>query len=280
MITTETKTLFNHKMVVVKEDHIGKAIIKNGIYAKQELAYLTALLDRLSPENVLEIGANIGNHALPFSLYAKHVWCFEPNPEVFEILSRNIEINNIGNITAIPAGVSDQDRKTILHVDLSGNLGASTLAAENKFDGVQYKDVSVEIVAGDKWVRNNVPSKIDFVKIDVEGHELNVLRGLKSTLVSQRPIISMEWSQKSTDRGKILESDFLTNELKNYLIFSGYINTKKSLWKHKFLGNIRRIIYKLGHKKSLLLAPFAKDDPVSINAELLIMIPKEKEHLI
>lgn len=267
-------------MVVIANDHIGKSIIKNGIYAKHEVNYLTELLGHLRPTNILDIGANIGNHALPFSLHAKNVWCFEPNPQVFEILSKNIELNGSTNIKAIPAGLSDRNATTTLHVDLSGNIGASTLVDKNQFHGVKYEDKLVEVIVGDEWVTENIATKIDFIKIDVEGHEYNVLKGLKSTLAEHRPIIAMEWSKKSTDREEILGSGFFEKELQGYHIFSTYINTQKSIWTHKWLGNLRRIIYKLTHEKKFLLKPFSKNDPISVHTNLIILVPNEKKALI
>lgn len=74
-------------------------------------------------DTILDVGANVGNHSLPFSLYAENVWSFKPSPKNFERLHRNISLNRASNIKAINLGISDRDRKAVFYYNTSKNSG-------------------------------------------------------------------------------------------------------------------------------------------------------------
>ncbi len=134
---------------------------------------------------ILDIGANIGNHSVYWAVKtdARRIYSFEPVKDFFKILKKNVEINKLNNkIKIFNIGLSNKkingsvsfyDRKNIggTHVkqDPNGNL------LLDKLDNIKIEE-----------------SAIDFVKIDVEGHELEVLQGARETLLKYKPIVFVE----------------------------------------------------------------------------------------
>ena len=92
-----------------------------------ELSTLFAWFSARHPEVfdgiAMDIGANIGNHALYFSDYFRWVHCFEPNPRTFKVLALNAELAS--NITCFNVGISDSDR--VAHMSTpSSNVTSGT----------------------------------------------------------------------------------------------------------------------------------------------------------
>lgn len=267
-------------MYVFPDDYIGKSIIKNGLYDATGLSFISDLLKSIKADNILDVGGNIGNHALAFGQLCNHVWSFEPNPTVHNLLVKNIETNNIKNITALPFGLSDNDTSAILHVDESGNLGASTLRNSSQQPDRNYSDKEVKLVQGDKWVSGKSINKIDYIKIDVEGHEESVINGLANTIKEHRPIVTMEWSEKSSDREGISNSDIFKNVFNNYYVHAIFLNVDTHFWRKKRFGKVRRLWLKQKEGKRLVHAPFDPTQPTSFRPRDLLLIPKDKENLL
>ena len=150
------------------------------------------LLERLRPGMVFyALGANIGL----FSLLAARlvsptgrVISFEPDPETAARLKRNIERNGYQNMTVIQAGVSSTTEKRSFKVaDASSPDHGVGRFSEEESDG---KNILVECVALDDFVRN-APAP-DGIKCDVEGAEIEVLRGAKNVLQEHKPWIICE----------------------------------------------------------------------------------------
>lgn len=150
----------------------------------------------------LDIGSNIGYYSLlAAALRGKKisVWAFEPMPDIYEYLERNITINNFKNIVPVRLALSDRTGEDIFHAvinpkfpsllqltgDGSLNAEASRLAQKKKF--------SVQITTLDEFVKSQLNGKkIDLIKLDTEANEHKVLRGAYYVLSDHRPIIQCE----------------------------------------------------------------------------------------
>lgn len=169
--------------------------IQNRIFLEQnyfEVSHLSQLRKYVKKNAViLDIGANLGNHTVFFAKEcgAKKIYAFEPTRETFLILEENIRINNLDRIVAamnIALGAKDTKADVIVnaknaggnHVEenIDGNVIMSTL------DGLSLSD------------------RIDFVKIDVEGFEFEVLKGAGKTLDRDRPDIFIEIFDTNYDK--------------------------------------------------------------------------------
>ena len=87
-LTTETlNNCLGQSITVFTGDQIGEHIRKFGLYEKEKLLFLTAILRQLDSPVVLDIGANIGNHTLAFATVASRVFAFEPIPAIYSLLA-------------------------------------------------------------------------------------------------------------------------------------------------------------------------------------------------
>lgn len=146
----------------------------------------------------LDVGSNIGNHAVFFGLFcADHVVAIEPNPRLHPILRRNIDANALGErTTLVPVGISDTDAvgAMALRDEHGGNIGASHVvpgaaaaaAAGEHVELRRLDDVITELAS------SLPPLPITFLKIDVEGMEMGVLRSATTLLRDHRPQIFVE----------------------------------------------------------------------------------------
>jgi FkbM family methyltransferase len=144
----------------------------------------------IGPDDVVaDIGANIGLTALLFSTLAKKTYAFEPSPSTYRILSENLARNQVENVEPINLGLGrKQETLTI------------TFAANNRSGGY----VSDKIRPEDGHITEEIqiaqidqlfPSKgiaATFMKIDVEGFEMNVVGGASQFLAEHRPTVVME----------------------------------------------------------------------------------------
>lgn len=136
----------------------------------------------------VDIGANMGLWTVIASAYFDHVYSFEPNPEVYEILKKNLELNNVKNVTAENAAISDHDGR--LHLNRYYNHAwSSALIAHNgreaEGEGWDAQSYQLDTVL----LKDIVPT---LVKIDTEGHEFNILNGMGRILRTQHPKLLME----------------------------------------------------------------------------------------
>jgi FkbM family methyltransferase len=150
-----------------------------------ELEILEDLHKYLNNDSVIfDIGANVGNHAIYFSkiVEAKHIYAFEPIQSTFKKLSKNIEINNCSNVTLYNVGLGASHHfGDIKNMSLGNSMANRIQYSDNKGDLIIEALDNLEF-----------PNKASFVKIDVEGFELEVLKGAVKTFSESKPLIFIE----------------------------------------------------------------------------------------
>lgn len=168
------------------DEEIDRHIAVYGIYEYRLLRFLESLI----PDGavMLDIGANIGNHALYLARKCSQVHCFEPNPRAFSRLERNISLNLAANISVHRVGLGSYDETATFYENASGNLGASGFKAS---DGETRE---LPLRNADQAVAELELPRLDLVKIDVEGMEPEVVSGLSKTIARFRPIVAFEYS--------------------------------------------------------------------------------------
>jgi FkbM family methyltransferase len=150
-------------------------------------------LDRfLSPGDVaVDAGANCGIYTIAFGKLVGNsgrVLSFEPAAETFPILQHNIRINGLHNTKAFQMALSDiKGRAQLFHH--SGGPVAYSLGKDPSSLGI-FEDVATTTL--DDVMQEESIQHIDFIKMDVEGAELSVLRGAKKLLSRSRPIFVLE----------------------------------------------------------------------------------------
>ena len=186
-------------------DAITLAIHLDGQYEKDELQFLAAqVFPKLASRAAcLDIGANIGNHSLHFAQHFGRVIAFEPHPRTFRLLACNAELRP--NIVALNCGASAQAGQITVHENLS-NMGATSIGVAGDAAG---RRVQFELRRIDEVAEVAACASISFVKIDVEGHELEALKGAEATLRRHRPLIAMEVLGKELVGGSSPAVDYL-----------------------------------------------------------------------
>ncbi len=271
--TIKVATPYGHRITAIEGELITRKILRHGIYDGPVLDYVTRLLAKIDQAVVLDIGANIGNHALAMSTQARQVYCFEPLKEVFDVLTHNVESNEINNITCINEALSDRTGEQVFYINTSGNLGASSLEVREHNQDADSTVVKMRI--GDDMMAVQNVSRVDFLKIDVEGHELSVLNGLVKTIAKHQPIIVMEWNEHATAR-RLLDADIFNHILRGYEAFVLGSNYDRSYWESKPLGGLRRKLTRLLTRKKSNLYAF---NPKNLYRNILL-VPTEKKPLL
>jgi FkbM family methyltransferase len=190
------------QMAVFAFDHVGRSITLWGRYEREELTLLMQSIVPLLPAGgvCLDIGANVGNHALCFAEHFVEVLAFEPNPRTFALLQINASLRD--NVRCFAFGLSHTDARAMLHVP-ADNLGMASLQA-----GAPGATVACELrrLDGMADLRGR---RVALMKLDVEGHELAVLQGAREVLMRDRPLVVFEQLASEIAQGTSATMDFL-----------------------------------------------------------------------
>jgi FkbM family methyltransferase len=165
-----------------------------GAYSRNELLLLrdiAAVLRSAQPNvNFYDIGANVGQHTLFMSQFADRVISFEPFAVVRQRLEQKLADNLIGNVTLFPVALGSTDDDLPFSPPVGGNMGTGTF----RIDAVATDMLRLPVRNGDRFLERNKLPRVDLLKIDVEGFECAVLKGMQETLQRDRPLILMELS--------------------------------------------------------------------------------------
>lgn len=167
--------------------------IRNGKFETDEKEF--ELLHRWIGEGdwVIDVGANVGHYTCKFSRIVGHtgrVFSLEPVPRTFELLASNVAMLPVGNVTLINAAASDEN--IIVGMEIP------------KFDTGLKNYYQAHISDSNATTRVyclsidslNLPAPVKLVKIDAEGHELSVLRGMQRLLSRDHPLLIVEDSSQ------------------------------------------------------------------------------------
>jgi len=175
-------------------DYIFESIKRTGdFYEAETLKKWTPYLN--SPAVLLDIGSNLGNHTLYWAGAIKdsHVIAFEPYAPNYQNLVRNIEDNGLSDrVQTVNAAVGAGTGKAVLKESFANNLGGTTFQMTEEVAGEV-----IPVTALDDFVEREGVETVDFIKIDTEGFEIDVLRGAKEILKKSRPIVWVEVSAES-----------------------------------------------------------------------------------
>jgi FkbM family methyltransferase len=157
-----------------REDRVSAELIKSGVWE----AFETRLfISRLTPGAAfVDVGANIGYYTVIADQLVGEtgvIYAFEPERENFDLLQENTSRSRCPNITLIHAGLSNRNSRAQLFLS-SDNLGDHRL-----YDRGDRQSQQVNLVRGDDSLARQT---INFLKIDTQGAEYQVIDGLKQTI--------------------------------------------------------------------------------------------------
>ena len=176
----------------LKRHYFAWQIRKGTFYTdEQEFALLGQFLS--DGDWMLDIGANVGHYTLKCSNLvgaSGRVVAFEPVPATFEVLTANVQRFPIQNVTLMNLAVSDECQSLGMQVPhFDGGLKNYYQASLTR----ETSELCVMTIAIDSIP---FPRPVKLVKIDTEGHELSVLRGMRKLIERDRPVLIVEASSE------------------------------------------------------------------------------------
>jgi len=173
-------------------------------------------------DSVLDIGANVGwytNHLSPLVGGSGKVYSIEPIPETFALLSAVVGELGLSNVESLNCAMSETDSSALMELPLWDNrtpnsYQAKIVANTQATDGLRQYTVQTRSIDS---LFLGLPGTISFIKCDVEGHELSVIKGAGKLLEKHKPALLLEVS------GNPDEPNSTWKELFRLLELSGYV---------------------------------------------------------
>ena len=208
----------------IPEARVAKDYFNTGFYERQ---YIDWVIENFvtSEKNIIDIGAHIGWYTVDMARKAKHVYAFECSPKSFNYLCANIALNNLDyNVTKFNCALSNESGITPYYIRDPNDGGGNGIS---KFDYDNINNTPYINVPKNTLDSYNL-TNIGFIKIDVEGHEKEVLEGSIETI-------------KNNNYPKILFESWDEHQEKNNF---PAIKLKQELF--KFIKSLGYNIIKLG----------------------------------
>ncbi|MBG9377626.1 FkbM family methyltransferase [Panacibacter sp. DH6] len=146
------------------------------------------------PGAIIDVGVNIGQTLLKIASINSSTayYGFEPNPLCYAYCSELVKVNALNSFNVYPVGLSSKAEVLDLYGDNEYASGAS-LVENFRVNTQKYSVIHrVPVMRGDDVLLKTNIETISFIKIDVEGAELEVIQGLKETLLQFKPPVIME----------------------------------------------------------------------------------------
>lgn len=185
-----------------------------GHYEKEEKALIYKLIQ--DGDTIFDIGANIGYYSLHIAKKYPNsqIFAFEPVLPTFNQLKKNISLNNISTIEISNHGFSESVADIPFYYYPEGSGNASMRKMADEYDNIQ---LICHVETLDNWIKGReVPVK--FIKCDVEGAELLVIKGGIDTIHKYKPRIFIELLRKWTQK-----YSYHPNDVINLLVSIGYL---------------------------------------------------------
>ncbi len=162
-------------------DWIPWNVYLHGSYIVEETYEKFLLKTAKECRTVFDVGANIGYYTVQFAQKTNcTVYAFEPMEYQYNTLLRNLELNSLSDVHPTKKIVSDSEGKQRIYFSGMENTAASSVVNESD----EFEEVPC--ISLDGFCAQNHIEQIDLIKIDVEGFEFNVLKGLENMLKNQK----------------------------------------------------------------------------------------------
>jgi FkbM family methyltransferase len=170
-------------LVFDNDMYVGRSLIELGEFSEEQAELFEKVL---RPEAVVvEIGANIGALTVVLAKRVSKVHAFEPQRRVYNVLCANMALNECDNVDCYRMGAGD--KRELMEIPMldfsceSNNYGCFSIDSPLIEDGITDQVPMIPV---------NIPC--DFLKIDVEGYEANVLRGSAEMIRECKPVLYVE----------------------------------------------------------------------------------------
>ncbi len=167
------------------------------LFGGYETAQIACFLSKTPGQRrgtILDIGANAGTHSMAFARRFNSVHAFEPNPALWSQFRENMRRNTLSNVQLHTVGLADKDALLTLYTIDKPNPGLGTFSTAEQYDLPLQAAARCSVRHAADYLQELGIQRVDAVKIDVQGFEPEVLRGLARVTARDRPVIWCEIS--------------------------------------------------------------------------------------
>ena len=216
----------NRNLAVLDGDYSTIILEKEKSYEKHFTAFANLVINE--GDVAIDFGANIGYHTVTLSSFVGNngrVYSFEPQRIIFQQLNCNVFINGLDNVYTYNLAVGEKETEVFINspdfhniYPMYTNIGNTSINT-NKV-GSLVRQIPLDSM--------NL-SKLNFIKLDVQGSELGILKGGKNTIEKHRPYMFMEVEEKQLNLFNLTSND-LIKYIKDlgYLIYKIYIDSNQT----------------------------------------------------
>ncbi|CAN0005242.1 unnamed protein product, partial [Ectocarpus fasciculatus] len=200
-----------------ENDIVFRHIGKTGEW-DMDVVEIARALCRSGNENIFDIGANLGYMSLQFAFMAPRgqVFSWEPHPSNYKLLDMNINNNNILNVRTFNNAVADEDYTICIPRFIADNPEKPATPGEDPTPGLKRPSNNGDVAIKTMQLSEIAPElrSLDFVKIDVQGYELRVLKSALPLIMQHRPYVVIEFEEWNMKR---MKQSYTTIDLVRYI---------------------------------------------------------------
>lgn len=222
-----------------KDFTITKKLLKYGIYDWDEILLLRNYLNKES--TVIFVGCHIGTLLIPIAQSVKKVYGFEANPKNFELLNYNISLNKINNVDVKNIAIGEIEKKVNINHNTINTGNSSIALTVNKHESLIDMKKLDNIISEER---------IDMIIMDIEGYEINAIKGATNTL-KKTNYFYVEYAPEQLNDFGMKKEDFI-NSIKDIYTNMYILNDNKNLIKYENKSWINHL-ENLPERRGLLL---------------------------
>jgi FkbM family methyltransferase len=166
---------------IENHDYVMNKIFIRSVYERNTIRMIKpTIVGKSGSPTIIDCGANIGMYSLYFSKWAPQstIHAFEPLKKNQDLFLRNCELNNFKNIKLNCFGLSNEEKEVDIYIVDESNLGKTSTFSQNKGE----KRERIKLTTLDKYCAENNIEEIDFIKVDIEGSELDFIKGAENMI--------------------------------------------------------------------------------------------------
>lgn len=233
-------------------NELSRVLFLTGNFDPNELTWISQTLTE--GMTVIDVGAHMGIYSMIASKLVGEtgaVVAVEPSSREFQRLTFHVTLNDLRNVRCLQEAASDAPRKATLKVASERNSGRNTFG--------EFFDPSVEQATGEPVRMRTIDAivaaqglqRVDFIKVDVEGHELKVLAGASETLTRFRPRVLIEvFEETLRAQGASVDDVLISLEQRGYALHEFSDTTGYLVPLSRAIGNERRSLVALPMRRA------------------------------
>lgn len=214
----EGKNKYGIFRYLASEEYIGPFISAGNVWEEHIIDMMKPFLSK--DQNLLDIGAHIGCITIPLARECKNVICFEPQRPIYDVLTENVIVNDLTNVSAYHLAVGHAHKKAHISTRVPDGVSSGKEVKYNdnykiNFGGIQLGigGEEVEMITLDSFELD----PFSVMKVDVEGCEPLVFYGTQESIRENRPVIFYENNYKKIT-AEIRKDLAVTPEQENFSI--------------------------------------------------------------